>query len=156
MQGCDVQQVWCQVKNCHSKDTSGQKFKFKLTSFIPLGRGRGCEWAENKNTVNEADENKFWRLSWSNYIFRKARKEWWEWKRNTDIYGGGGVGGCSLWRAWSGALSIQCQTWVRFPPSALSTLLLLSPRLASLLRGTDGTGFIVRTGAGVSLVPKSL
>lgn len=39
-------------------------------------------------------------------------------------------GGCySLWRAWRGGLSIQCQTWVWFPPSALSTLSLLSPGL---------------------------
>ncbi len=42
-------------------------------------------------------------------------------------------GGWCLWRGtWSGRPSIQCQGWVRFPTSALSTLSLLSPDFASL------------------------
>lgn len=40
--------------------------------------------------------NKFWCLIWCNYIFRNTRKEWREWKQNTDIYGGGGVGGVTV------------------------------------------------------------
>lgn len=62
-----------------------------------------------------------------------------EWEEKTDSYSGGWC----LWRGtWSGRQSIQCQGWVRFPASALSTLSLLSPGSGSLCAppriGQDG------------------
>lgn len=51
-------------------------------------------------------------------------------------------GWCLWWGTWSGRLSIQCQGWVRFPASALSTLSLLSAGFMSLCSppriGQDG------------------
>lgn len=42
-----------------------------------------------------------------------------EWQRKTCIYKGGW---CLRKGAWISRLSVQCQAWVRFPASALSTL----------------------------------
>lgn len=101
-----------QQKRAQAADVSGLKTKNRM---LMTQRKIPCHTRETE----------FWLLIWCNGVFRKRVKR----IQTARV----GVGVCYSWRAWSGRLSIQCQTWVRFLPSALSTLFARRSPLADRL-----------------------